>query len=251
MDSEKIKSFYDELADDYDSMTQFEKRFEREEPAFKKFVEQYHLKKVLDAGCGTGFHSILLAKLGCEVTAVDVSEKMLVQLKNNASKYGVSVKTVQASFLNITEYVSSDYDAVFCMGNSLPHLLNIDEIDSALKNFNSVLNEGGKLFLQILNYTRILNEKKKIQSVREVGGKTYIRYYDYFDTHIEFNIRSSDVIHNSIKLFPMTKSLLEARIQSTLFSKTKFYGSIFLESYEELKSTDLFMVSIKFCKLAE
>ncbi len=245
MSTDQIKNFYDELADDYDSMTQFEKRFEKEEPAFRKFVEHYRLKKVLDAGCGTGFHSILLAKLGCEVTAVDVSEKMLLLLQNNASKYGLTVNTVRAGFLNITDYVSSDYDAVFCMGNSLPHLLNIGDIDSALKNFGSVLNNRGKLFLQILNYNRILNEKKKIQSVREVGGKTYIRYYDYFDTHIEFNIRYGDLKHNSIKLFPMTKSLLEARIQSTQFSKTKFYGSIFLESYEELKSNDLFVVVIK------
>lgn len=245
MDSDKIKSFYDELADEYDLMTQFEKRFEREEPAFKKFIEFYQLKKVLDAGCGTGFHSILLAKLGCEVTAVDVSEKMLVQLQDNATKYGVYVKTVQASFQNFNEYVNSDYDAVFCMGNSLPHLLNNDAIDSALKNFNSVLNEGGKLFLQILNYTRILNEKKKIQSVREVGGKTFVRYYNYCDTHIEFNIRSSNEINRSIKLFPIAKVKLEESMQSTQFSVAKFYGSIFLDSYEELKSYDLFVVAIK------
>lgn len=245
MDSEKIKIFYDELADDYDSMTQFEKRFEREEPAFRKFVEHYRLKKVLDAGCGTGFHSILLTKLGCEVTAVDVSEKMLMQLQNNASKYGVVVKTVQSSFQELAHNVDTDFDGVFCMGNSLTHLLNIDEIDSALKNFNNVLKKGGNLFLQILNYTKIINEKKKIQSVREVGGKTYIRYYDYFDTHIEFNIRYCDIIHNSIKLFPITKIMLEERIREIQFSKLEFYGSIFLENFDELKSNDLFIITLK------
>lgn len=245
MDSDHIEIFYDELADDYDTMTQFEKRFEREEPAFKKFFDQYHLKKVLDAGCGTGFHSILLAKLGCEVTAVDVSEKMLAKLQNNASKYGVTVKTVQSSFQELATKVDSGFDGIFCMGNSLPHLLNIDEIDSALKNFNSVLNNGGKLFLQILNYNRVLNEKKKIQSVRKVGDKTYIRYYNYYDTHIEFNIRLHNGIQNSIKLFPITKKILEERVQSVKFSTTKFYGSIILESYEELISTDLFMVATK------
>lgn len=245
MDSNQIRTFYDDFADDYDSMTQFEKRFEREEPAFKNFVEHYQLKKVLDVGCGTGFHSILLAKIGCEVTAVDVSEKMLAKLQNNASKYGVTVKTVQSSFQELATNVNSGFDGIFCMGNSLPHLLNIGEIDSALKNFKSVLNNNGKLFLQILNYNRILNEKKKIQSVREVGGKTYIRYYNYYDTHIEFNIRLSNGIQNSIKLLPITKKILEERMQSVNFSTTKFYGSILLESYEDLKSTDLFMVVIK------
>ncbi len=245
MSSEKIKLFYDDLADEYDSMTQFEKRFEREEPPFRKFVEQYNLKKVLDAGCGTGFHSILLTKLGCAVTSVDVSGKMLGQLQNNASKYGVSIKRVQSSFQELASKVESDFDAIFCMGNSLPHLLNIDDIDSALINFYSVLKKGGRLFLQILNYTKILNEKKKIQSVREVREKKYIRYYDYSDTHIEFNISSNNGIQNSIKLFPITKNFLEERMLSAKYSETKFYGSIFLEDYEDLRSTDLFIIATK------
>jgi ubiquinone/menaquinone biosynthesis C-methylase UbiE len=98
MDSDQIKSFYDELADDYDSMTRLDARLLKEEAIFREIVERYKLRNVLDAGCGTGFHSILLAKLGCKVTAVDVSEKMLIQMQTNALKYGVSVKTVLSGF---------------------------------------------------------------------------------------------------------------------------------------------------------
>jgi ubiquinone/menaquinone biosynthesis C-methylase UbiE len=95
MNSDQIKKFYDELADDYDSMTRLDARLLKEEPIFREVVERYNLRTVLDAGCGTGFHSILLAKLGCRVTAVDVSEKMLNQLHNNSLKYGVSYRVLR------------------------------------------------------------------------------------------------------------------------------------------------------------
>ena len=54
-------------------MTEFHKRFSNEQAVFNTIVEQYQLRTVLDAGCGTGFHSLILASLGVEVTAVDVS----------------------------------------------------------------------------------------------------------------------------------------------------------------------------------
>lgn len=46
-------------------------------------------KRVLDAGCGYGFYSILLAKRGAMVTGIDISEKMIALAKNNAEKASV------------------------------------------------------------------------------------------------------------------------------------------------------------------
>jgi ubiquinone/menaquinone biosynthesis C-methylase UbiE len=71
------KQFYDSFADEYDEMTGLESRFSKEEPIFQSLLKKYHIEKALDAGCGTGFHSILLAQLGLQVTATDISEHML------------------------------------------------------------------------------------------------------------------------------------------------------------------------------
>ncbi len=48
--------------------------------------------KILDIGCGTGFLSILLAKLGFEVTAIDISAGMLKEAKRIAEHHGVGEK---------------------------------------------------------------------------------------------------------------------------------------------------------------
>lgn len=244
-----ITRFYDELSSEYDSMTEFDKRFEKERPHFEKIVRHYHLNKVLDAGCGTGFHSILLTQLGCSVTAVEISKKMLEATSRNAEKYGVKIGTIVSDFKELSKKVPTDFDAVFCMGNSLPHLLSLEEILLALPNFYAVLKSGGKLFIQILNYERILMERKEVQNIREVGGKTYTRFYEYNEPLIEFNI---DVKENNttrkilkVNLFPIRKHLLEDMILKSNFCNVKSYGSISLDNYEANVSNDLFVIAEK------
>lgn len=252
MDSDKIKFFYDEFADEYDLMTQFESRFEKENSVFQKIINQFNLKKVLDAGCGTGFHSILLAKLGCDVTSADISQNMVNLLNSKKASYGVEIKTVVSSFQELATKVDSGFDGVFCMGNSLPHLLTTEDIKTALDNFYQLLSKGGKLVLQILNYDKILSEHKKIQSVREIQGKTFIRYYSYTESLLEFNIMTLDRTGSNIEadvrsilLFPIKKELLESLLKDSKYININIYGSISMGQYNPRESNDIFIIAEK------
>ncbi len=51
---------------------------------------------VLDAGAGTGFVSLILAGLGYQVTAVDLSAQMLAVLSSKADRLGLSIRTLHA-----------------------------------------------------------------------------------------------------------------------------------------------------------
>lgn len=44
---------------------------------------------ILDVGCGTGFFSIVMSRLGHNVTAVNYNEGMLEEAKKNADAFGV------------------------------------------------------------------------------------------------------------------------------------------------------------------
>ena len=128
--------FYEELSVEYDAMTQFETRFEREKDFFEELKGKCGFRKVLDAGCGTGFHSVLLAKLGLEVTGIDSSSEMLDKARENTHAHNVNVRFLQSSFQDVSLCLDERFGAVFCLGNSLPHLLTEGEVVLSLKNIS-------------------------------------------------------------------------------------------------------------------
>ena len=107
---------------------------------FEGLVQKYGLMKVLDAGCGTGFHSILLAKLGLDVTGIDSSSEMLKKAKETTLEHNVNVRFHQSTLQDVSLCMDERFDAVFCMGNSLPHLLTEGEAVLSLKNFFNKFN---------------------------------------------------------------------------------------------------------------
>ena len=54
---------------------------------------------VLDMACGAGRHAIEFAKNGFKVTAVDLSERLLSEAKQNAAKAGVNIEFVLSDIL--------------------------------------------------------------------------------------------------------------------------------------------------------
>jgi SAM-dependent methyltransferase len=247
-----IAEFYDGLALDYDEMTGFEKRFIREKPFFRLLVGRFGINSALDAGCGTGFHSLLLSQLGVKVTAFDVSEEMLQITRRHASDMNIELRTLQASFFDIGSKLNERFDAVFCLGNSLVHLLSGREVEAALRNLHTVLRHDGVLFIQILNYARLLETEERIQSVKEAGGKVFVRFYDYEDERIRFNIltiakKESMLTHSlrSVELLPIPKEEILMTMRNVGFSDVKLFGSISLEEFEAQNSTDLIVIGKK------
>lgn len=251
-----VSEFYDALAADYDAMTNFQKRFVQERPFFRLLVERYKIKTALDAGCGTGFHSLLLAQLGVRVTAVDISAQMLRQVDKHAKQLGVAVKTVQSSFEMLGESVNETFDAVFSLGNSFVHLLTDDDRLRVLRNFASLLkpsgpvNGAGILFLQNLNYERILAERQRIQSVKEVEGKTFVRFYDYRDDAITFNILTIEKLNGhaahklaSVPLRPLLQRDLLRLLEETGFVEIHSFGGITMEEFNPTASKDLVVLA--------
>ncbi|MBM4160496.1 MAG: class I SAM-dependent methyltransferase [Ignavibacteria bacterium] len=247
-----IASFYDDLASDYDSMTSYEKRFVQERPFFRVLVERYGIKSALDAGSGSGFHSMLLAQLGVRVTAVDVSAAMLQRAEIHAKELGLKVKTVKARFQELDKVLRRKFDGIFCLGNTLVHILSTKELAKTLRNFAALLNTGGVLFLQILNYDRILTQRDRIQSSKESGDKTFVRFYDYDEKGILFNIltlqRTTGSVKqklNTVRLRPLLRSELLSRLQDAGFFEIQFFGSISMKPFERKQSRDLVILARK------
>ncbi len=249
---DSISEFYDALASDYDAMTSFERRFVLEKPFFRVLVEKYKIQTALDAGCGTGFHSLLLAQLGVRMTAVDISVEMLERVHRHAKEMELSISTLHSSFQTVSLHTTDVYDAVVSMGNSLPHLLSLDDLRSAIENFAAVLKPGGVLFLQNLNYERILSKQERIQSVKEAGNTTFIRFYDYEPPFLLFNIltihrhrEEAEKQLRTIRLRPIVSAELLPLLTEFGFVEIKTYGGITMEEFRPLESKDLVILARK------
>jgi 2-polyprenyl-3-methyl-5-hydroxy-6-metoxy-1,4-benzoquinol methylase len=247
-----VAAFYDKLAPDYDTMTRFGKRFVHEKPFFRLLVDRYNIKTALDAGCGTGFHSLLLSQLGVTVTAVDVSQIMLERLALHAKQMGETIEAVKSSFQDLPKNIQKKFDAIFSLGNSLTHLPTQEDLLQALSNFSSLLKPRGVIFLQNLNYDRIVAQHERVQSVKEEDGVTFVRFYDYENDRIRFNIlklkRQANGIEpelNSIEIRPILKDDLFALLEQAGFVDVKPFGAISMEEYHPEASQNLVVLAAK------
>jgi glycine/sarcosine N-methyltransferase len=243
-----IKKFYDSLAGEYDSMTSFGQRLLKDELSYRSLVEKYKIKTALDAGAGTGAHSILLAQASVKVTAVDISQEMLKLLSLHAKEKKVNVKTIKSDFLDLPNKVNHKFDSVFCMGNSLAHAKTRSELRRILSNFHSLLKPNGTLFIQILNYYRIILNREIIQSIKESNGKTFIRFYGFTGDQIDFHLltieRKDGTLNYNIittQLLPITPTIILKLLKEAGFKKINYSSQLEDGLFNKRKSKDLFI----------
>lgn len=103
-------------------------------------------KKCLDAGCGGGRGSILMAESGAaQVIGVDLSTKNVETCRLRASQKGLRNVSFQQGLLTNIPFEDNSFDIVWCNG-VLHHMVNPDQ---GLREITRVLKPGGKLWLYL------------------------------------------------------------------------------------------------------
>ena len=184
------------------------------------------------------------------MTAVDLSEEMLDRLKENARQSHLPIEVLKADFREIPEKVNDRFDGIVSLGNSIAHILKDEEINHILAGFHSMLNPGGVLFLQLLNYDRIMKNAERIQSIRKSGDSTLVRFYDFCNGRLYFNllkIRESEdgMTHslNNVELRPFLRDEMSKFLQKNGFKEPSFYGSLEWEGFDKESYPNLVIVA--------
>ena len=152
--------------------------------------------RVLDAACGTGMHAVELARRGYSAAGADLFEGMVARARENAAAAGVSANFRAAGFGGLARAFAAElpFDALLCLGNSLPHLLSREALAQALADFAACLRPGGLLLLQNRNFDAVMQRRERWmepQPHQEEGQAewVFLRFYDYEpDGLINFNI---------------------------------------------------------------
>ena len=154
------QKFFDSYADKYDKEC-FVQNTDTELSFLVDQLQSPSDGRILDVGCGTGRHSVGLAKVGYEVTGVDLSSGMLEQSSARAEAAGVSVEWVHS---NAVDFIRVDYyDSAICLCEGAMCLLGADDDAfrrdmQILGNIFTSLRSGGRFILNVLNACRLIRQ---------------------------------------------------------------------------------------------
>ena len=107
--------------------------------------------RVIDLGCGVGRHSLRMAKLGFDVTAVELSRSMLETVGRKAEAEGVHVDRVEANLCDLGCFPSDSFDFAISMFSTIGMIRGHEARARSLKEAARVLKPGGKLALHAHN----------------------------------------------------------------------------------------------------
>lgn len=168
------KQFYDFNAPHYEeesftTNTEFEADFLMKELALAPGM------KLLDLGCGTGRHSVALAKRGLEVTGLDISSGQLAEAEKKARAAGVKVRFIHADAADFT--LEERFDATICICEGSFGLLAVDDDpltheQSILRNLRAVLKPGAPGLMTIRNVFELVRQ----YSDKDIADGTFDPY---------------------------------------------------------------------------
>ena len=283
---------YDDFSLDYDRFINWNNRLGFELPFIEQQLQAAGVRSVLDAATGTGMHAIALAQRGYQVAGADLSPGMIAVARQNAQRAGVSVEFLEAGFGELAAAFGIEpklgyahnledradlhppatsipaisnpnsptgrpsFDAVLCLGNSLPHLLTPADLGKALDDFADCLNPGGLLIIQNRNFDVVLHNHQRWMEpqTHQEGAQEWIflRFYDFRpDGLIDFNIltwqRSAGGAWQQrvsvTQLYPQRQEGLILALQAARFSQIASYGGLNGAPFEPLKSGNLVLVA--------
>ncbi len=208
MPEEEVARYWDANADQWTEQVRrgwdvFREHFNN--PAFFDLVGDLRGKTVLDAGCGEGYNTRLLAKAGAQVTGVDLSPKMTDLARAEEEREPLGIRYDVASFSDLSRFDDGSFDVVV----STMALMDGPDLEGALREFRRVLKPSGDLFFSVTHPCFMTKGFDWVAN--DNGRQVRLLVSDYFDSEpwVErwrFAPASEETPLFAIPVFPRTLS---------------------------------------------
>jgi SAM-dependent methyltransferase len=156
------KQFYDDLSSYYHLIFEdWDVSMARQGDALVQLIEAELERlpagdvRVLDAVCGIGTQTLPLAARGFQLFARDLSSAAVARLRREAEARQLFVDAAVADMRQVASSVSGAFDVVLAFDNSVPHLLNDNDLSAAFQQFLNVLRPGGVFLCSVRDYDKV------------------------------------------------------------------------------------------------
>jgi SAM-dependent methyltransferase len=120
--------------------------------------------RAVDLGTGCGFQSIPLARLGFEVTAIDIDRKLLDELRRHAGDVNMAI--VRGDLLDFERHVEGPIELAVCMVDTLVHLGSKAVVRELFGKVHRALEPGGRFVITYRDLSREALELDRFIPVR-------------------------------------------------------------------------------------
>ena len=239
---EEYSSAYDHLYKDkdYEKECDFIETFFPEPPS--------KVSSILDLGCGTGGHSIILSQRGYNVSGVDRSKEMINIAKRKTDDLNLHIDFINSDINNID--LNKRFDVIISMFSVINYQTTNETLSEFCRVVKKHLKEDGIFMFDAWYGPAVLSQKPKecIREVRVDNSKTIVRFtkpgLDLLNHTIEISfkvwyldkdklVKKTNESHTMRFLFPQE---IKYFLEVAGFKEIKFFP--FLKSKRQLTEQD-------------
>jgi glycine/sarcosine N-methyltransferase len=223
-----IARYYDDIFPLEESQIQFIRNMKSDEKGM--FV---------DIGCATGNLAIAVSQQEKSVLGIDYDDE-LIHIAQNKKGQIPNITFLQDDMRNVKKITyAGSASTICCLGNTLVHLNDSDDINAFIYDVYDVLMSGGTFIMQIINYDNVL--ENNIQELKPIDNDVlqFFRYYSYeeqsnllsFKTKLVPKNSENQKIENEVLLYPLLHDELERMLNDNGFKNIQYFGSYDMQPY--------------------
>ncbi len=169
--------FQEEYAGAYDALYR-DKDYEKECDYIEALFRKYNClpKTILDLGCGTGGHALILAKRGYEITGVDRSASMLGIARRRARDRRQEIEFVEGDITRMS--AGKKYDAIISMFAVMGYQTTNDALSATCRVARESLVPGGIFMFDCWNGHAVIADRPvpRVKEIDSGSGEKFIRF---------------------------------------------------------------------------
>lgn len=127
--------------------------------------------KILDLGAGTGEYSLYFARKGFQVTAIELVEKHVMQIKEKVDS-SMALEVFQGNAMDISMIKEKKYDIVLCFG-PLYHLSKVEDRMKCIVEVKRVCKDDGKMFFAFISNDMVITTQTMLYDKEFLKGDNY------------------------------------------------------------------------------